>query len=193
MPRLLILFSVLPVFACGAELKIRVCNYTPASARLQRRTVQVLDELLRRAAITPIWIAKDPPTAAMIRNSSEACQPARGVTLQLVQIEPEGLSSAALGYVELSTSTVDVTVLFQRVMDLSRVRNMEPGTLLGYVAAHEIAHVLLQRKAHSQWGLMAQKWSEGEFYRIQQHALGFDRRDAELMRAALDGGGCESR
>jgi hypothetical protein len=190
MPKLLVLIAVLLEFASGAELRIRVHNDAPASGRCLKRATVILDGLLRQASITPIWIDTDSPATAMIASAAPACP--RTITLRVLQSEPEGLPSSALGYVQPSVSSVDVTILFRRVMDLSTARAMEPGTLVGYVAAHEIVHALLQRRAHSPWGLMAQRWSDFEFDRMRYYALGFDSGDAKLMRALLDGEACEA-
>jgi len=191
MRKLPILIAVILEFTSGAELEIRVYNTARVSASNLQRAALVVDGLLRRAKIAATWIEVDPPAAATLPRL--ACRAQRSITLRLLQSEPRELPSAALGYATLSATSDDVTILIRRVMELGRVQEVEPGTLLGYVMAHEIVHVLLQRRTHGTMGLMADKWRAREFSLMRNYSLRFDVRDSARMRAALDGRACENR
>jgi hypothetical protein len=71
-----------------------------------------------------------------------------------------------------------------------RVRNSWPdggkGTLLGYVLAHEIAHVLQGTSRHSDDGVMKARWQQPDYQQMKIGALTFDPTDAELIRDRLD-------
>jgi hypothetical protein len=67
---------------------------------------------------------------------------------------------------------------FDRVKDAQRDFGIDPGRLLGAVAAHELGHLLLGSNAHSWRGIMTPIWtgdnlrlvSMGEAYFTQQQA-----------------------
>jgi len=48
-----------------------------------------------------------------------------------------------------------VYVLYDRVHDLARLHDVQPGWFLGVVIAHELVHVLLPRAGHTGAGVMA--------------------------------------
>ena len=56
--------------------------------------------------------------------------------------------------------------------------------VLGAVVAHEIAHLLLPRRAHARSGLMRPSWSVSDFARPGHHT--FSRDDAATIRASVD-------
>lgn len=193
MRRLLILVAVTLGFTSGAELKIRVCETAPVAAPSLREAALVLDGLFRRAGIAVIWVDVDPLTPVTVLSPPPPCLPQRSIALRLVQSEPTGLPSTVLGYVASAAQSVTVTIVFRHVAEVSHVREVELGTLLGYVIAHELVHVLLQRRTHAPFGLMAKEWRASEFSMMRSYTLGLDVRDAERIRAALDGRNCENR
>jgi hypothetical protein len=71
-----------------------------------------------------------------------------------------------------------------------RVRNTQPdggsGTILGYVMAHEIAHVLQGVSRHSAEGVMKAHWEIPDYGRMKKGTLAFDPTDVELIREALE-------
>ena len=70
-----------------------------------------------------------------------------------------------------------------------RVRNTQPdggtGTILGYVMAHEIAHVLQGVSRHSAEGIMKAHWEIPDYGQMKSGTLPFDPPDAELIHEAL--------
>jgi hypothetical protein len=71
-----------------------------------------------------------------------------------------------------------------------RVRNARPdggtGTILGYVMAHEVAHVLQGVTRHSAEGIMKARWETPDYSQMKSGSLPFDPTDAELIHAALE-------
>jgi hypothetical protein len=59
-------------------------------------------------------------------------------------------------------------------------------TLIGYVLAHEISHLLQGVSRHSDDGVMKAHWSSGDYADMQLGRLRFAAEDVELMRAGLD-------
>jgi hypothetical protein len=62
-------------------------------------------------------------------------------------------------------------------------------SLLGNVAAHELAHLLLGTNSHSVIGLMRARWGVKELDAVSQGTLLFDRQEARRMAERLIAGG----
>ena len=58
------------------------------------------------------------------------------------------------------------------------------GILLGYVLAHEIAHVLQGVSRHSEEGVMKARWQQSDYQQMRT-GLSFDPTDVELIRERL--------
>jgi hypothetical protein len=58
------------------------------------------------------------------------------------------------------------------------------GILLGYVLAHEIAHVLQGVSRHSEEGVMKARWQQSDYQQMRT-GLPFDPTDAEMIRERL--------
>ena len=72
------------------------------------------------------------------------------------------VSPQALGFsnvVQIPHSSVMSTVFVEQVARLARATGMGSSDLLGRVAAHEIAHLLLGTAGHTATGLMGARWS----------------------------------
>ena len=71
----------------------------------------------------------------------------------------------ALGYGRASSTVMGVAlrgataqIFFNQVQDFARTCHVEVATLLAYVMAHEVGHLLLPRMPHSLTGLMKADW-----------------------------------
>lgn len=80
---------------------------------------------------------------------------------------------------------VDAAVFYTGVQDLSRTSAASSAQILGFLAAHEIGHLLLGSGAHSSMGIMRSGWTPEELERAARGQLGFTPQQSEKMRAAL--------
>jgi hypothetical protein len=77
------------------------------------------------------------------------------------------------------------------VEPLERLRSRYPvglGTILGHVATHEIAHLLLGTNAHSVGGIMRPNWGVRELESASMGTLLFYREQREKMAARMSAG-----
>jgi len=69
---------------------------------------------------------------------------------------------------------------------LSTAPETGPGTILGYVMVHEIAHVLQGSARHSEEGIMKAHWEDSDYRQMKSGTLPFHPTDVDLLRAGLD-------
>jgi hypothetical protein len=69
-----------------------------------------------------------------------------------------GASSTVMGVASRTPGGATVQIFFRQVQDFARTCHVDVGTLLAYVMAHEIGHLLLPRMGHSATGLMKADW-----------------------------------
>jgi hypothetical protein len=125
------------------------------------------------------------------REHEALCLARRDIALDIVGVAPPGLKRGILGMSNpVARVGLNVRVFEDRVLDEAHSRLKPHLTVLAYVIAHEIGHVLLRPSEHRIRGLMMARWGEVEFERIGQQSLLFTRDEVELMRSTLAGKGC---
>ena len=77
-----------------------------------------------------------------------------------------------------------IQVFYDRVRE--RVTPDMVPTLLGYVLAHEIAHVLEGMDVHSDKGIMKARWELSDYDQMARERLTFTDRDIRFIYAGLD-------
>ncbi len=80
---------------------------------------------------------------------------------------------------------VDAAVFYTGVQYLSQISAASSAQILGYLAAHEIGHLLLGFSSHSSMGIMRPGWTPEELERAARGNLGFTPPQSEKMRAAV--------
>ena len=77
--------------------------------------------------------------------------------------------------------------MYERIRNTAARATIGEDDLLGFVMAHEIAHLLLPRGAHVDSGLMRGYWDVHDFRGVDLRQLGFSQQQASSMRATLLG------
>jgi hypothetical protein len=91
----------------------------------------------------------------------------------------------ALGYVSGAPGAPPAAMVSpQRTTAMARRIGVSPGTLLGHVIAHELAHLLLPGHVHAA-ALMEPAWGSDELLRVAQGGLAFDPAYAEQLRRRI--------
>jgi hypothetical protein len=57
--------------------------------------------------------------------------------------------------------------------------------LLGYIFAHELAHMMQQTNDHSDSGILKAQWSNADYFAMRDHQLGFTDLDSDRIRDGL--------
>jgi len=78
---------------------------------------------------------------------------------------------------------VHITVFYDRI-SRTTLADLTP-TVLGYVLAHEITHVLQRIDRHSETGVMKAHWTNSDFDKMVAKRLSFTAEDIELIQRGL--------
>jgi hypothetical protein len=78
-------------------------------------------------------------------------------------------------------------LFYEPMKQLQRSDGTDVASLLGYVAAHEVGHLLLGRNSHSAAGIMHAHWSVQELVSAKQGGLVFSEQESLRMKARLEG------
>ena len=79
-----------------------------------------------------------------------------------------------------------VYVFYDRVQRTAAQHRIDTSSVLGAALAHEAAHAILRRDAHTQAGLMRASWDDLEFRLMRGGLLLFSSHDREAIRSILE-------
>jgi hypothetical protein len=127
--------------------------------------------LLKRAGIRLEW-----------RNSERPCLAGGGIVVTVLFATPNHEHPGALAYA-LPYEHTHIFLLYDRILEAIR----RPGvpSLMGYVLAHELGHMLQGVARHSTAGIMKAHWNYLDYTDIQLGHLDFTAADVALIRDGL--------
>jgi hypothetical protein len=157
-----------------------------------------------RAADVTLWMAGQYVVDNEVRFPA-ACQAGRmfdaiGVTLRWAQAAPYAPEGPAIevrfttgvpghpGAMAFSTpfdAQPVITVLYDRILFVTKLRPDLRATFLAHVLAHEIGHVLMASNLHSSDGVMKAHWTESDYARMAYRPLAFPPGDSDSIRRGL--------
>jgi hypothetical protein len=73
-------------------------------------------------------------------------------------------------------------IFTDRIMDMTSTREWAAGPLVGDVMAHEIGHLLLGPRSHSNGGIMRTQWGEKDLHKALQRQMIFTPREGEQIK-----------
>jgi hypothetical protein len=170
----------------ASDLKLKTKPVGPGVAvYVKKDNLLVADLGLAEKMAARIFASIGIPVA--FRGGVAPKSPAEGalrIELQLVAKAPSQLHAGALAYaMPFGVSGTRIRVFCDRVNTASP--DAGPGTVLAYVMAHEIAHVLEGVNRHAGEGIMKGHWQPQDYRQMKSGTLPFDPTDVELMLAAL--------
>jgi hypothetical protein len=106
-----------------------------------------------------------------------------------VTVVPQALGyatalSPVMGVARRTASGSTVQVFLKQVQQFARAYDVELGTMLAHVIAHEIGHLLLPPNAHSSTGLMQPAWDKALVREAARGSLTFTEAQAAQIRAS---------
>jgi len=180
-----------PGSTVDARLTLRVYNYAHVDAVSLARSEKVATEAFENLGVELVWV--ECPVPKMPSRAYSACQSDMGPLDLVLRILPRHMAiKLAAGNDSLGSAQTcserepacELSVFYSRVDELA-VEGFREDRILGYVIAHEVAHVLLG-PGHSEVGIMRGEWTRNDLQRISWGLLmDFTSDQSKQLRCAV--------
>jgi len=178
-------------------ITLRVYNFAHIATELLSRSEKQATAIFRQAGVKAIWV--DCPSSPADSDKFPPCHQPLGpadlvLKIRSTAMTPKDTHGDILGSALLCLRDevgCSAEIFYQRAADWA-VRARIPGyQLIGHAMAHEIGHLLLGLKAHSQTETMRANWDREDLRRARLDLLHFTDQEAEIIRAkVLDKADC---
>jgi hypothetical protein len=169
-------------------VKVSVFNDAGLNHGVLLRAEDAAARIFRQAGIEMEWknCGGEDIASQIGKPCGEAAYPTRLV--MHISRQPRGLVSEAFGVAYLSEDGHGAycDVFLQPMKEFQRVYPANLDAVLGHVAAHEIAHLLLGAHSHSANGLMRAHWTPQTIQELQRGILGFNAVQSATMVERLE-------
>jgi hypothetical protein len=175
-------------------LTVLVCDSAGVPPQTTLEAQREASRVLLKAGLRTEWLDCSATHVAeeKDREWGVTCHRPRDPAHMVLEILPEPRSKGgaleATGFARLprnGSPSVCVGVFYDRVESLARLGDASEAQLLAYLAAHEIGHVLLGPKAHTDSGIMRAEWSRADMRRAAWGLLTFEPWQAERIRSGM--------
>lgn len=117
------------------------------------------------------------------RVAERACTEGKGIVVRVSRATPLNQHPGAMAYA-MPFDRTHIVLLYDRVLNCADP-NPVPS-LLGYVLAHEIVHILQGLNQHSAIGIMKDHWNKQDYADMQGARLKFTKDDIDLIDRGLE-------
>jgi hypothetical protein len=153
----------------AATLDLRMRSEARVPAYVLKQSQDEVTRIFARAGLAVRWIETSPRVTvkivAQVLGFGRAASPVMGVA----QRTPDG-------YV--------AHIFLRQVQDFAYTYEVDLGTMLAHVIAHEIGHLLLPANAHSPTGVMQPYWGKALVRDAARGSLTFTEAQAARIRAS---------
>ena len=172
---------------------IQIHDYWHVSSQSLSRAREVVTAMYERIGVRTEWmgvVQQSESHPGSPRRDSISRLPIAQVTLIILtpKMAARGhVEESALGFAAVPTEGMGriAYAIYDRVRDTAARAAMSEEDLLGFVMAHEIAHLMLPRGAHVEAGLMRGHWNVRDFQQTDVLKLGFSAEQANEIRSTL--------
>jgi hypothetical protein len=168
---------------------VRMYNYADVSEEVLENAAREAQRVMRRAGIETRWLEcrlredQDGPRYSKCRERTSSAD----ILIRIVPKHMQGMHDVkrALGYsvwVAQEQAPTRAYVFYDSVRKKAGdCQDVSLHRLLGYVMAHEVAHLLFRSTEHSAEGVMKRAWSEKELVQIERGTMEFSASEARLL------------
>jgi hypothetical protein len=160
-------------------LAVQVCNFSRADGKIVAQAADIARRIFRDASIETVWL-----TAAIPASPGQSDPSA--LRVQIFSGRPKRSDIRdAFGAAFTDTSQEKsflADVFFGNIEEVATTRTDE-ATLLGYVMAHEVGHLL--GVAHTPETVMAESWTGRDIPRMHAGRVRFNPSQGERLRNAV--------
>jgi hypothetical protein len=150
-------------------IDLQLQNHSPVGADVLERSKVEVARIFAAAGRTVRWTESAPRYTVTIVTQAlgytRASSPVMGVALRV--------KSAPLA-----------RIFFRQVQDFAHEYRIDLSTILAYVIAHELGHLMLPGNAHSDTGVMQAEWDSALAHEASTGALAFTHWQAERIRVS---------
>jgi hypothetical protein len=176
---------VAPAFPTEPHITVRLLNHGVAPPQVIAQAQDFVDHIFSAAGIKIRWqecaapkcAPPESPAIIAVKINSDASPRSRRSALGVSLPGVLGGNRIGVFYSRIETVSRDTTVSL----------GASPGEILAHVIAHEMGHLLLNWKTHSQTGVMRDPWRMVEFSLMRSRKLFFTRHETGRMRRAVQG------
>lgn len=176
--------------SAGRRPTVQISVYNDAG--LKRGTLRLAEEgaaaVFRHAGIDAEW--KNCPSEEMFAQTGEPCGQVEYPSKLVLHFvgSPRGLVPEVFGIAYLTEDGRGAycDVFVEPMEELQRMYPVSLDSMLGHVAAHEIAHLLLGVHSHSAKGLMRAHWNSHTIEDLRRGNLGFSSAQSSAMADRLE-------
>ena len=167
------------------RVNVDLSSQVEAPPALLRDGEDAATSIFRGIHVQLTWTGQKQQTSKAVAGCvGELATPDLGV--EIVPNAPAGLSTVALAMaMPYADSGVRIVIFHDRLEPLLGGHHAPAATILGYVLAHEIAHVLQGVARHSETGIMRARWTDNDFKLMGERLLTFTAEDVQLIRHHL--------
>jgi len=175
----------MPLFA-SERLTVSVCTRGRLDAKTAMGAEAAAASLFRSIDIEIVWakceIGLEGDDAAQQHWFTVRLRDGR----PFITPDPRALDTLGEAFLSFENAGYIADVYYEAVENLATTKQVEPKTLLGYVMAHELGHLLLG-PAHTVTGVMRRAWDRRDLEMIRQGSLKFSPAEGLRMRQVLQG------
>lgn len=172
------------------EVKVLLKDYAGVSPDVLEKAKEITTRIYRRIGVDVTWFGTGADRQAVPRDPAELqafCSSVLVVNLH-EEVPPE--DEGRVGMMGMAPEGSRVARVFMEPIAQAASRAyLDPSTVLGYVIAHELGHLLLPPNSHSAKGLMRASLDD---MGARLGRLWFDETQAAQIRVGLSGSGSGS-
>ena len=180
------IFDYCSAFSVRSEtiptVRVRVVNYTQATPATVAAAESGAGQILRDAGLNVVW--SDCRVIESLDDPTEFCRQPLSPAEILLRLLPEnsrhGIADDAFGF---AVPPVLASIYYQHAVLLAASTGYGLPGILACVIAHELGHLLLGPRSHSEIGIMRGHWGRNELRLIAWGGLHFTPQQGKAIRA----------
>jgi hypothetical protein len=165
------------------QVNVQLNSQVQVPKNLLRDSQQAATVIFARIRVQLIWRGLSQQASKVVAGMGEPST--HDLAVEIVPHAPSPRNVALATAMPLADSGVRIVVFYDRVKPLLVGHHAPEATILGYVLAHETAHVLQGIARHSETGIMRASWTDGDFQLMGTRLLTFTPEDVQLVRRRL--------
>ena len=170
----------------SADITVRVYNWAHVELGTLTAAEKEASRIFRGAGVGIAWLNCSRSTAEI--DQSPMCSqpsPPGQFVLRIVSDVPPGFENAWLG-VAFNETGIYASIFYKRVEEVAKEGIADHSQILGHGMAHELGHLLLDLRGHSNFGIMRGRWDAQDLRSAAMGALLFTPGEGALIRGAAN-------